>query len=105
MENGKMKEMTDMPKNEIELEIASKNYMDMVDPWWNWHKYVVSEFRNRGTRNHTIRPLFYTDSKSRLRIWMDLNSFKPSRVSIKQVTKNQSPAKKAFMAKIILERA
>ena len=100
-----MKEMADMPKNEIELEIASKNYMDMVDPYWNWHKYVVSEFRNRGTRNHTIRELFHADSKSSLRIWMDLNSFKPSRISIKQVAKNGSPSKKAFMAKIILERA
>lgn len=100
-----MKEMADMPKNEIELEIASKNYMDMVDPYWNWHKYVVSEFRNRGTRDHTIRELFHADSKSSLRIWMDLNSFKPSRISIKQVTKNRSPTKKAFMAKIILERA
>ena len=100
-----MREVTDVQKTEIELEIASKNYMDMVDPWWNWHKYVVSEFRNRGTRGLTIRQLFYTDSKSSLRIWMDLNSFKPSRISIKQVTKNRSPTKKAFMAKIILERA
>lgn len=96
--------MTDMPNTEIELEIASKNYMDLVDPCWNWHKYVVSEFRNRGTRDHTIRQLFHADSKSSLRIWLDLNSFKPSRISISQVAKNRSPAKKAFIAKIILER-
>lgn len=95
----------DIPKTEIELEIASKNYMDSVDPWLNWHKYVVSEFRDRGTRNHTIRILFYTDSKSSLRIWMDLNSLKPAKTSIKTVNMERPPDKKAFMAKIILERS
>jgi hypothetical protein len=95
----------DIPKTEIELEIASKNYLDWINPRWNWHKYVVSEFRDRGTKNHTIRILFYTESKSRLRIWMDLNSLKPARASIKTVNMERLSDQKAFMAKIILERS
>lgn len=99
-----MKATPDIQKTEIELEVASKNYMDNVDPWWEWHRYVVTEFRNRGTREHTIRQLFWTDSRSRLRIWMDLNSFKIAGIRIKSVNM-KSPGKKAYMAKIILEKA
>lgn len=100
-----MKATPDNPKTEIELEIASKNYLDCVTSFLEVHKYLVCEFRDRGTRKQTVRPLFQTDSKSSLRIWMDLNSLKPTRISIHPMDTKRFPNDKAFIADIILERA
>lgn len=68
----------------------------------NWPKYSACEFLERNERRGGIRTLFKTNSKSAMKIWLNLNQLEPDKFNISSVVLSRNPSRKAHVAKSLL---